>query len=140
MKISKILNGLDFEDTQNLRKTGTITIPEDVDIIGTHAFAYLYNLNEIEIPQNIKQISTEAFLGCNNLKTIKFCNAPFLENNAFSYCNQVEKLIFSVDFTKALDYTPVLIDQYIKALKQNFPNCKVEFENSSYTLDEPENE
>ena len=48
----------------------SVVLPETLEIIGTEAFSYCYNLESIVIPEGVTQIKNAAFDGCRKLKEI----------------------------------------------------------------------
>ena len=72
MKQYKILLGLDEEDLQQIKKTGTFIIPEDVNEIAPYVFAGIKELVSIIIPSSVSVIGTRAFAECSNLSKVTF--------------------------------------------------------------------
>lgn len=52
----------------------SVTIPNGVTCIGSHAFAYCRNLTSVSIPNGVTCISDYAFTGCLNLTTVTIPN------------------------------------------------------------------
>jgi len=118
MKILKVLSELDMKDTEELRKRGTVNIPEDIDKIDKNAFASAYNLNEITIPANVKEIENHAFYSCINLKTIRLCGAPVIQERAFENCPSIEEVILTENVYAQFNYTPASVDKYTSFLSR----------------------
>ena len=49
----------------------SITIPENVEVIGCFAFSECTSLKEVVIPSSVKHIDPDAFVDCNNIKIFK---------------------------------------------------------------------
>ncbi|MBP3567949.1 MAG: leucine-rich repeat domain-containing protein [Lachnospiraceae bacterium] len=68
---------------------GTVSIPENVRIIGAGAFENS-NVEKIEIPETVREIKTAAFLGCANLEEVKLSNhITILEEGVFEGCTSL---------------------------------------------------
>ena len=71
--------------TTLIRVINRITIPDNVTIIGTSAFANCTNLTSVTIPESITEIGVRAFRGCEKLTTIKFIGrVPYIDAGAFA--------------------------------------------------------
>ena len=57
-----------FSD-RNLNK---VVLPKNLQRLGEYAFAWNYNLTEVELPGTLQEINYEVFHGCENLKSITY--------------------------------------------------------------------
>ena len=65
----------------------SITIPNNIIIIGTIAFYSCENLENIKLSNKLKEIKSRAFKFCENLKEIKFPDSlEIIRNDAFAGC------------------------------------------------------
>ena len=69
-------------------KSGTTyTIPASVETIGSHAFAYCYELTGIELPPGVTTVGSYAFAYCWKLERVKLpAKPPAVGENAFAEC------------------------------------------------------
>jgi hypothetical protein len=73
----------------------TIQLPEDVEIIGIYAFAYL-SITDIYLPNTVQKIKDYAFSGCRNLKIVTLPSSlKEIAGYVFSGCNNIETLNLS---------------------------------------------
>lgn len=78
-----------FQETHQL---SSIVIPNTVTTIGTRAFSYS-GIKSANIPEGIVSIPTECFSGCENLTDIKIPESvTVLERSAFFRCYSLESL------------------------------------------------
>lgn len=76
---------------------GNTTIPNNVKIIGAHAFAYCYSLNKIKIPNNVTKIEKFAFRDCINLSQVKLGEGvKEIGENAFIHCDKLIELYYAL--------------------------------------------
>lgn len=121
----KSIDGILYDSTATkliscpIGKTGTITIPSTVTIIGESAFQnskanniiipdsvikletcvfeYCNNLEYIKIPGSVEKVSQAAFWECNNLKKVVIENGTKkIQRNAFYGCNKLKKIIVPI--------------------------------------------
>ena len=79
---------------------GTFEIPNNVEIIGSNAFFYCFNLENINIPNNITSIEEYAFFHCTNLKNINIDNKiKSIGECAFRECYKLETFKIPNDVT-----------------------------------------
>lgn len=69
----------------------TIDIPNNIRIIGNHAFQDCSSLTSITIPDSVTMIGPYAFCGCSSLKSIVILNnVMIIYDKAFSDCGELE--------------------------------------------------
>ena len=73
---------------------GEISLPEGLDSIGTEAFSYCHNLEEIRLPNSVRHIGKEGiFKGCDHLKRVHLSDSlPFIPASMFSGCTELESI------------------------------------------------
>ena len=72
----------------------SISIPDSVEVIGYHSFAYSYNLKSITLSSNLKKIGAYAFAYCNSLEELVLPEGLLLINyNVFEGVNLKELVI-----------------------------------------------
>lgn len=89
-----------------------IELPEGLQSIGSYAFEYSYNLEEINIPASVTYISYEAFDSCNNLSSVSFdgvgntdldaltgTRGLKIDNRAFYSCDSLVNLVLPRNVT-----------------------------------------
>ncbi|MBO7590538.1 MAG: leucine-rich repeat protein [Prevotella sp.] len=54
------------------RNLNKVVLPKNLQRLGEYAFAWNYNLTEVELPGTLQEISYEVFYGCENLKSITY--------------------------------------------------------------------
>ena len=69
----------------------SLTIPENVVRIGSHAFQNCVNITSISIPQAINSIEDSTFYGCTALASMKLPNViTTIKDNAFANCSSLQ--------------------------------------------------
>ncbi|MCR5157867.1 MAG: leucine-rich repeat protein [Prevotella sp.] len=64
-----------------------LTIPADVETIGTGAFAYCQSLNTVEFPATVTHVKSRAFKGCNNIVSVTAAKKDSWNRIQFEYYN-----------------------------------------------------
>ena len=90
----------------------SVTIPNNIKIIGSYAFQSCKNLENIVLPDSIEEIDSGAFSGCSKLKTINVpsklikLSSGVFENTQWDYDNYVNGLIYFGDivYKDSFDY------------------------------------
>ena len=114
----KVENGNQVYDSRNdcnaIIETATNTlvigcqntaIPDDVEIIGTHAFVHCYGLESITIPSSVKSIGGRAFFGCSNLASVSLPeNLETIDGDAFGGCESLTSIVIPASVTSIGDY------------------------------------
>ena len=74
----------------------TITIPENVTIIGPNAFSGCSSLLEVSLPASLEIIGSGVFSGCNNLTRIESKRSTPIDipDNLFVINNNIEKILY----------------------------------------------
>ena len=97
MKQYKILLGLDQEDLEEIKKTGTYVIPEDVNEIAPYAFVGIKELVSISIPSSVSVIGDRAFAECPNLGKVVFKSVGVTMSDGmqspFADCDSLDVII-----------------------------------------------
>lgn len=81
-----------FNNALNLKH---IILPDDLIIVGYHAFIGCKNLRTINIPAYVEEINSKAFFGCENLEEINLTSNMFLStigNQAFTTKSTLKEL------------------------------------------------
>lgn len=73
---------------------GDVTIPDDVRIIGSNAFASSA-ITSVVIPSGVVEIQSQAFWLCTSLKNVTLPAVKEMADNAFSGCSSLEKLTYN---------------------------------------------
>ncbi|MDR0828935.1 MAG: leucine-rich repeat protein [Prevotellaceae bacterium] len=91
-------------------KLGTLTIPENVIVIGNGAFQHCSNLSHVVISENVTFIEDGAFMFCSNLSSItnRSIIPQTMSNNIFWSIDDIETdtlyvLNYSLDLYRAAD-------------------------------------
>ena len=80
-------------------------IPDDVEIIGTHAFVHCYGLESLTIPSSVTSIGGRAFFGCSNLTSVSLSeNLKTIEGDAFGGCESLTSIVIPASVTSIGDY------------------------------------
>lgn len=73
----------------------TITIPDNVSIIGVGAFSNCRTIKAIELPDSVKKIDNKAFSNCSSLEHIKLSSGLIsIGDEAFYACTNLEEIAF----------------------------------------------
>lgn len=78
-----------------------LNLQQEIEIIGRHAFASMYDLKTIKLPSCLKEIKQGTFKDCESLKRIEFpTSLKTIETSAFCGCNSLEEITLpdSIDF------------------------------------------
>ena len=81
----------------------TISLPDNINTIGTQAFKNCANLQKIEIPVSTTTLGEELFWGCKNLKEVVFLSANAITKlpaNIFQDCESLE----SIELPSSIQY------------------------------------
>lgn len=118
---------------ESIIKPNNNGITYSVTAIGSNAFQYNYNLEEVTIPNSITAIGEKAFQHCTKLEEIIIPNSvTSIGNNAFHNCNKLSSIIFSntltsIDsnaFLKCSTLTSVVIPSSVTSISsQAFRDC-----------------
>jgi hypothetical protein len=68
----------------------TLTLPDALEEIGEHAFAYAPSLTKLTLPENLKKIGYEAFYKSEKLTTVVYNTVEAVAQNLFSDCTSLE--------------------------------------------------
>lgn len=73
----------------------TITIPNNVSIIGEGAFSNCRTIKAVELPDSVKKIDNKAFSNCSSLEHIKLSSGLIsIGDEAFYACTNLEEIVF----------------------------------------------
>ena len=107
-----------FANCKNLKK---VTLPENIERIGSEAFLENTMLSEINLPDTCWCISENAFAGCENLKLIQIpACAEIIDKQAFAGCKNAT-IVFLEDGKKLLsDYINEQKEAYSELYDEDF--------------------
>ncbi len=72
---------------------GCVTVPDDVTVIGSGAFAGNRNLIHADL-RNVKHIGAGAFRECSNLESVEMNSASVIGPGAFEFCRSLRRVSF----------------------------------------------
>ena len=73
----------------------TVVLPEDVTVVGMHAFRCCFSMEELILPSSVRVIEAEAFNGCYGLKSIHFSEGlREIAHRGFWCCSALTALQF----------------------------------------------
>ena len=75
-----------------------VVIPQDVTVIGHHAFSDCQTLTELEIPWNVEHIAKAAFCRCTALKAVLVARGT-IGDHAFDGCTGLMEAVIGPDVT-----------------------------------------
>lgn len=98
----------------------TTVIPQDVKIIGQHAFARCHDLKELKIPNSVTSIENGAFWDCEGLKEfVVGSNVEKIDRGAFQECSALKSIVVPSTTNQiewwSFSYCPEMKDFYIYA-------------------------
>lgn len=112
----------------------SITIPNNVTIIGANAFEKCNNLTSVTIPNGVTTIKDYAFSECYNLTTINIPDSvTIIEKYVFFLCKNLNNVTIPDSVTSIGDYTfsncygltTITLSNYITALNEGlFSQCE----------------
>ncbi len=115
------------------RSMASYEIHPDTKLICSEAFAYCYNLKEIEIPYGVTRIENIAFLDCTNLISIVIPDSvTYIGPSAFEYCYSLTSVtlpnsIFEISwgmFSNCHSLTSITIPEGVEAISGDaFISC-----------------
>ena len=71
----------------------TITLPPNLETVGSRAFRYCAGLKSVVMPPSVKYIYAEAFQDCKRLKLVTVCDGlEIIGKSAFSGCAELEDI------------------------------------------------
>ena len=77
----------------NVKLQGELVIPNSVEYVGDHTFAYCEDIDAIQIPSSVVYIGTGAFAYCPSITSITISEGvEFIGEEAFSYCSALQYL------------------------------------------------
>ena len=80
-----------FSDCKNLE---SVVLSDDVEVIGSNAFAYCDKLREFKCPSSLKRIETSAFTNCISLSQIEFNEGlEEISSGAISKCDSLREVV-----------------------------------------------
>ncbi len=80
-----------FSDCKNLE---SVVLSDDVEVIGSNAFAFCDKLSEFKCPASLKRIETSAFTNCLSLKQIEFNEGlEEISSGAISKCDSLREVV-----------------------------------------------
>ena len=93
------------ENNVDLKKQTTLTIPENVTIIGDHAFSGCKSLVDVKIPESITKIGNSAFAYCESLASITIPkNVTSIGDYAFGDCKNLASVAIPEGVTSIGEY------------------------------------
>ena len=93
------------ENNVDLKKQTTLTIPENVTIIGDHAFSGCKSLVDVKIPESITKIGNSAFAYCESLASIVIPkNVTSIGDYAFGDCKNLASVAIPEGVTSIGEY------------------------------------
>ena len=91
---------MDFED-YDAPPLVTLTIPKGVEKIGTYAFAYCLNLEEVKMANSVKLLGDRAFEGCDSLRKIRLSSGLIeIEEYTFFLCENLTSVTIPEGVTR----------------------------------------
>lgn len=109
----------------------SITIPNSVSSIGSHAFLRCANLKYVKIPDSVVEIADSAFFECFNLVSVRIPNKVLtIEDDTFSDCyslsdvqlNNVQSICNSA-FRACISLKHIQLPDTLKKIDRSFYNC-----------------
>lgn len=98
----KVIGDFAFTFYSNL---SFVSLPDTLAYLGKSAFVST-NLQDITIPKNVNEIGSDAFSGCENLKSVDFqCTSPTMGNSVFDYCSSLISVNLPENLQTIPDYT-----------------------------------
>lgn len=86
-------------------KTGMLTLPYGVSVIGEHAFKKCKNIVEISFPSSLRSINSSAFSSCEGLKNVDIPHGvTTIGEAAFQGCKSIVKMSIPSTVVKIEDY------------------------------------
>ena len=81
----------------------SVTLPDDLIVIGSYAFSGCYSLSSLSIPSKVQYIGDYAFSDCYDLTTVKFHSRLdqdffIIKEEAFKKCDNIEKIYVPVGY------------------------------------------
>ena len=84
----------------------SISLPEGLTTIGSHAFSYCYSIESISIPNSVTSIEEYAFYSCTSLNSITLPNSLIsIGYRAFGSCEKLTSIAIPNSVTSIGDYT-----------------------------------
>jgi hypothetical protein len=78
-------------------KSGALTLPNTLTIIGDYAFSGCSGLTSVTIPGSVTIIGNQAFYGCSGLTSVTIPGSvTIIGNQAFFYCSGLTSIIFGM--------------------------------------------
>ena len=90
------VTGIDRQAFTGYSEITTITISENVEVIGFEAFNGCSKLETIKLPSTLKSIKEQAFTGCSSLVRVE-CKAPAFDIPTNVFSNNPEKTLYVPD-------------------------------------------
>lgn len=76
----------------------SVEVSEGVKSIGSHAFSFFSNLENVKIPDSVTIIGESAFAFCTSLTTVTIPDTvTVIERDAFNYCRALSKVILGAN-------------------------------------------
>jgi hypothetical protein len=135
------INGVLFNKEKTLlicyppAKTGnSFAIPESVNFIEDHAFAYCASLTSVTIPNSVLTIGTQTFMYCTSLSSITIPNSVInIGSQAFHACTSLLSITISTSvgnidywvFSGCSSIKLVKLSRYTKVEKGAFPQSAI---------------
>lgn len=95
---------IERESATLVRGCGSSVIPNEVKIIGQHAFSGCLGLTEITIPGNVREVGAYAFVFCYNLTKVRFeTGVQSIGMLCFQNCEKLSELYISDTVTEIGD-------------------------------------
>src|SRR5574344_17290 len=89
-----------FASLSTIPALETITLPDDLKVIGEEAFGNCGNLNTINFPDGLTTIQNTAFALCTNLsgKVVIPGSTTNIGDDIFYNCNKIQEIIYEADY------------------------------------------
>lgn len=102
---SKIISDYQFSSCSS-DISGSLTIPDIVEIIGKYAFEDAYKITSLYIPKSVRIIGESAFRGCNSLSgSLEIPDSvEYIGNNAFYNCFGFTGTLKISNFIREINY------------------------------------
>lgn len=132
-KLSRVLNNInnlyktddESVETSLIEKTCESINSEEIDYVGTYAFAYCSNLTSVSFPA-CTTIDNNAFAHCSSLTTVSFPNCKTINDFAFADCSS----LITVNFPNCTTIGNKAFQNCDRLMTVSFPVCSFIYGNA----------